>query len=321
MEDFPNNENTNQGEQNETNGAEQLSNMPSYEEHMAGIIPTAKTYEDRKREGSLPEGVRDEDDWNEYLAEKEARKREYLEKKANEEKRGQQKLKLVAEKIENIQDENAKDFFIATLSGSGDNWDYNHRARVLADSAQDYVLSTENPGISGFEDYYREMGRSDDYGELKKGQEVLLCASEYDEKATQTKEGYYSWIYETDWGDGVSDEVIKTQKAIIGYLAKEYFEKYKDAETDDSRNKEDFKIKSLALYVDAAAIHGLYSVDGLGFAALEVIESVARSSQPKEMANAFLEFENDYYDAKNSIEKYKEMHNEGLRKLEKYKQN
>lgn len=64
MEETPkNHENSGQGG---NNGAEELAKMPSFEEHM-------KSFDEAKRSGGLPEGVRDEQDYREYLAEKDAR--------------------------------------------------------------------------------------------------------------------------------------------------------------------------------------------------------------------------------------------------------
>lgn len=84
------------------NGAEVLANMPAFEEHM-------KSFAEAKSAGEVPDGVRDEQDYQEYIAEKGARNAELAKDRA-------QILKNI-ETMENVYDKNLAISFLPLFLG------------------------------------------------------------------------------------------------------------------------------------------------------------------------------------------------------------
>ena len=87
------------------NPAQSLADMPSFEKFRAGIkAAQEKSFTDAKQDGELPEGIRDESDYQEYMAEQKARAKEHetLDDK-------------LFEDIKSIEDPNNRDLVTAIL--------------------------------------------------------------------------------------------------------------------------------------------------------------------------------------------------------------
>lgn len=96
-EDFNFSQEQENREQNQNVGADVLAQMPEFSEHM-------KSFNEAKQNGEVPDGVRDEQDYKEFLAEQEARNNEF--KKFDNE---------IFEGIMSIEDPDDKDLATAIL--------------------------------------------------------------------------------------------------------------------------------------------------------------------------------------------------------------
>ncbi|MBR2658508.1 hypothetical protein IKD57_01245 [Candidatus Saccharibacteria bacterium] len=122
MEEFPK-ENTEQGGENTL--SPELQGLAD----MAGKMGETqeKSYEEAKRDGELPEGVRDERDYKEYLEEKRAREKEAIETKKSFEKR------LEINEVFYDQIAIARVRYLIFNDGEGDIWngEYNQNRRRM----------------------------------------------------------------------------------------------------------------------------------------------------------------------------------------------
>ena len=104
MEEFPKNNSEQGGENNLSPEMQELADM-------AGKMGKTheKSYEEAKRDGELPEGVRDENDYREYLEEKGAREAET-----------EEQFKTIVEKIDSLDTDSEKRIFTAVLGAGAD---------------------------------------------------------------------------------------------------------------------------------------------------------------------------------------------------------
>jgi|GEM_PF-1421444 len=122
-------------EQNNRAGTQTLSEMPSFAEHMAEIQEHEKTFEEARSEGNLPEGIRDEQDYKEYLAEQKARNNETAEHD-----------RALFSKIESIEDPYDRSFITAALGLSHKNGSHN----TIVPFCMDFIEQDEFSDIGDF---------------------------------------------------------------------------------------------------------------------------------------------------------------------------
>lgn len=192
MEQFPTNnpENTNQEPINTDNEEAPLS----FSEHMAQKQNYEQAFKEAQDNGTLPEGIRDARDYQDYMEEKQAHEAE--QEQANQEAEAEfvKRIEAAVNVIEAIKDPNDKDLATSMLGRSDDK---DGPISLALDKITKYGQTNSEESFIDFLERERKM---DDYGYYNK-------ASDYRKGAYNSKEKMWQRSNTLIWGNKLQREM------------------------------------------------------------------------------------------------------------------